>query len=300
MSYTLDTQIQSSTLYLDSTNCISRKPMFKYGLASSITCPTACRMLISVIGMSLPNVIHNVHEHNNQISFSKKALLGTIEYTITFPIGIYSAWSFRDYLNLQLTNLALPIACTYSPMTFQYTFLSTASFSIVNNSVNPTTCSHLIGVDKDDTNQFVFPIDATTPYYTLVMPSCVNFSPTPYIFLKIGSLTLRNINSQGYINDTFVRIPVNCEYGQMIQYRPSEINRFLIQRTDINSVELRLEDIHNNPLAIPSGAELQVIIKIDYIYPPVQQSYAQGTIEHFFKENPMPDPDDPEEPDNVF
>ena len=78
--------------------------------------------------------------------------------------------------------------------------------------------------------------------------------------------------------------------GELIQYRPTELNRFLIQKTDITSVEIYLEDIYNNPLNIPSGIELQVILKFDYIYPPAEQvDYNAGTIAHFFKENPIPE-----------
>ena len=68
MSYKLDTQIQSATVYLDSTNCVSREPFYKYQLATALKAPTACRMIISVIGASLPNVIMNITENNNKLS----------------------------------------------------------------------------------------------------------------------------------------------------------------------------------------------------------------------------------------
>ena len=119
------------------------------------------------------------------------------------------------------------------------------------------------------------------------MPSTVNFSPTPFIFLKISNMNLSNINSFGNINDSLLRFPVNCDYGQMIQYRPAELNKFLIQTSNINSIQIHLEDIYNNPLAIPSGVELQVVLKIEYIYPPPAQDYDAGTIPHFYKMNPI-------------
>ena len=300
MSYKLDTQIQTATVYLDSNNCISREPFYKYQLATPIKCPTACRLLISVIGVSLPNVIMNVTEHNNTISFQTLTAGGSpvFSYRITFPVGIYSAWSFRDYINNRTTPFD-KVKCVYDEKQFKFSFVSTSRFEIMNEFLYPTTCGALIGAAKNINNEFIYPIQYTDqPAFTVYMPSTVNFIPTPYVFVKINSLSLSNINSRGDINDTLLRFPVNCEYGQMIQYRPTETNRYLVNKNNINEFNLRLEDIHNNPLAIPPGVELQVILKIEFIFPPEQLSYEVGTISHFFKENPIteaePDDDDDE------
>lgn len=288
MAYQLNTQIQSSTLYLDSTNCVSRSPYFKYELATAVTCPTGTRLLLSVIGASIPNVINNVTEYNNKLSFQYNTGAGVVIFTITVSVGIYSAWTFASYLNSYFVENGRDITCIYDHSKFKYTFISTRAFNILNIDPQfPTTCSHLIGVAKNSNNEYVFPILAGNPLYTLVMPSTINFISTPFIFLKINNIPLSNINSRGNINDTLIRIPVNAEYGQMIQYRPAELNRFLIQRSDINTVEIRLEDIHNNPLAIPSGVEIQCIFKFEYIYPSEPRAIDEGTIAHFFKQNPI-------------
>ena len=292
MSYKLDTQIQTSTVYLDSNNCISREPFFKYQLATPLKCPTACRLLISVIGVSLPNVIMNITEHNNKLSFQILTSTGVsvLIYTLTFPPGIYSAWSFRDYINGQTVAPANAVQCVYDEKQFKFSFVSTNRFQVFTNESKPTTCGALIGAAKDINNEFIYPIVySSSPAYTVYMPSTVNFIPTSYVFVKINSLSLSNINSRGDINDTLLRFPVNCEYGQMIQYRPTETNRYLVNRNNINEFQLRLEDIHNNPLGIPSGVELQVILKVEFIFPPEQLSYEVGTISHFFKENPITD-----------
>lgn len=285
MSYRLDTNIQSSTLYLDSTNCISRSPVFKYNLATPISCPTSCRMLLSVGQISLPNVINNVTEYNNTLVVEyEPPVIGTQTYTIVFPVAIWNAWNFRDYINQYFINVGADIVCVYEEKQFRYTFVSSYLFRIVTG----TTCSHLIGVPKNADNQYIYPQVADVPYFLLRMSSTVNFSPTPFIFLKINNITLSNINSFGTISNSLIRFPVNCNYGEMIFYRPTELNRFLIQRNDITSVEIYLEDIYNNPLNIPSGAELQVIFKIEYIFPqPDSIAYDTGTINHFFRENPI-------------
>lgn len=292
MSYVLDTNIQTNTIYLDSTNCVSRNPYFKYDLATGITCPTACRMLLSVQSISLPNVINTITEKNNQLSIRIMTSGGVsvLIYTLTFPIGISSAWAVRDYINSQTVGPYNAVQCIYDEKSFRFKFVSTFNFEIVSTENRPTTCGALIGLGKDDSNNFIFPETATAPFYTLIMPSTVNFIATPYVFLKINNFTLTNINSFGIISNSLVRFPVNCEYGQIIQYRPTEVNRFLINRNDITSIEMYLEDIYNNKLSIPNGVELQVILKFEYVYPASEKMpYDAGTIQHYFKTNPPPE-----------
>ena len=299
--YTLDTDIQSSTLYLDSSNCVSRSPSFKYALASAITRPTAVRMLVSVIGMTLNNVINNITENNNKLSFQILTSTGVsvLIYTLTFPVGIYSAWQFRDYINSQTVAPANSVQCVYDEKSFKFSFVSTFRFQIFNNTNRPTTCGALIGAGKTDTNEFDYPIVySSSPAYTVFMPSTINFIPTPYIFLKISNFNLSNINSRGVINDTFVRVPVNANYGEVINYRPTETNKFLVNKSDINEVDIRLEDSNNFPLSIPSGVELQVILKFEYINIPTPPPQAIGTIAYHFKTNPIDD-DAEAEPEEV-
>ena len=285
--YKLDTNIQSATVYLDSTNCVTRSPYFQYDLASSVSCPTGVKMLLSVAQVSLPNVINNVTEYNNIFSVQTNHSPTLTNFTITIPVGIYSAWSFRDYLNSQFIARSIQINCIYNTHSFKYTFVSSYDFNIKNTTNHPTTCGYLIGVAKSSNNQYIFPIQAGSPYFSIEMPSTVNFSSTPYVFLKISNISLSNINSRGNINDSLLRFPVNCEAGQMIQYRPTELNKFLIPSSNINTVRIHLEDVYNHPLAIPSGVELQVVLKIDYIYPAQEQDYGVGTIPYFYKTQPI-------------
>jgi len=297
-SYKLDTAIQSSTLYLDSSNCVSRSP-FKYSLSTPITCPTAVRMLVSVIGLTIPNVINDITENNNKLSFQILTSSGTsvLIYTLTFPVGIYSAWQFRDYINGQTVAPANAVQCVYDEKSFKFSFVSTFRFQVFNNDLRPTTCGALIGAGKTNTNEYDYPIlYSSSPAYTVYMPSTVNFIPTPYIFLKVNSFILSNINSSGVINNTLLRIPVNANYGEVINYRPAEVNKYLVNRNSLNEIELGLFDADNNALAIGSGVELQAILKFEYINIPVAPQYDLGTIQHYFKENPIkPTADNDEE-----
>ena len=285
--YRLDTNIQSATVYLDSTNCVSRDPYFQYDLASAVSCPTGVKMLLSVAQVTLPNVINNVTEYNNKFSLQTNHSPTLTDFTIEFPVGIYSAWSWRDYINSQFVSRGIPVTCLYSTTSFKFTFISSYDFNIKNTDAYPTTCGALIGVGKNSNNEYILPLLAGPPYFSVAMPSTVNFASTPYVFLKISNLNLSNINSRGEINDSLLRFPVNCDAGQMIQYRPTELNKFLIPSSTINTIRIHLEDVFNNPLAIPTGVELQVVLKIDYIYPAEEQDYGIGTIPYFYKTQPI-------------
>jgi hypothetical protein len=282
MTYVLNTNSQSETIYLDSTNCNQRRPHFRYQLNTAVSCAPSMRMLISVQQATLPNVIQNVNAYNDTISYISNGG----EYTLVFPHGIYSAWTWKDYFN---ANTQGTLQCLYS--NFVFTFITEYSFQIINTETHPTTCGGLIGVSKNNDNDFIYPQVADVPYFTLVMPSTVNFVPSPYIFLKIADLQLSNINSYGNINDCFIRIPVNCPYGELIQYRPVEVTRFIISQNSLNFIELKLEDSQNNPLEIPSGVELQVVLNIEFIYPQETVAFDKGTMEHSRRLAAMPEPD---------
>lgn len=285
MTYIIDTSIQTTTVYLDSANCITRSPTFKYALSTKIQAPLAVRLLLAVQSITLPNIIDNINQYNNIFSYT---LLGA-DHSITVPVGIYSAWTFAAYINTQLLG---DLTMTYNHASFKFSFYCTTAFSIISG----TTCGGVIGIGKDNNNQFIFPAVSTLPAYNLVMDSCVNFIYTPYIALKMENISVSNMNSEGVINNTLCRFPINCPYGEIIQYRPTELNRFLINRRDIDTIELSLSDSAGNPLSIPSSTELQVILKVEYIHPPVASDLSDGTIAKFYKDHPTPEPE--AEPDD--
>lgn len=293
MAYIIDTSIQTTTVFLDSANCQTRSPTFKYGLSTTIHAPLAVRLLMSVQSVSLPNVINNINQYNHSFSYK----LGSNYYTINAEVGIYSAWTFASYIN---DNLSGDLTMTFNPSTFKYSFFSTQSFSIINTSTYPTTCGNIIGISKDANNQLIFPMNSRQPAYSLKLESTVNFIYTPYVSLKMENITISNMNSMGTMNNTLCRFPINCQYGEMIQYRPTELNRFILNRRDIESVEFSLSDSNGNTLSIPSSAELQVILKFDFITPPVTSDFSEGTISKFYRDNPTPAPDAEPEDEGIL
>jgi hypothetical protein len=294
MSYNLDSRIPSQTFFLNSQNAVVRNP-FLFNFPSQVRCPNNLRMLLSLQEVTLPYTFNNINENNNQLSFQILTSSGSsvLLYTLTFPPGIYSALTFRDYINSQTTGPYNSIQCVYDEKQYKFSFVSTFRFQIVNTENRPTTCPGLIGVSKLNNNTYDFPVTYTDiPAFTVFMPSTVNFAGTPYIYVKMEGLPLSNYNSFGQINDALCRVPVNTPFGYKIFYRPNEVNKFLIGKQVFSNFSIRLEDIHNNNLVL-NGNEFQIILKIDYIYPLEEKTHhLKGTLSYDFSNLRTPDEDE--------
>jgi hypothetical protein len=294
MSYQLDSRIPSQTFFLNSQNCVTRNP-FVFDFPAQIRCPNNLRMLLSLQEITLPYTFFNINETNNQLSFQLLTSGGVsvLIYTITFPPGIYNALTFRDYINSLTTPPTNAVQCIYDETAFKFTFISTTRFQVFNNTNRPTTCGAIIGVNKLNDNTYEFPVtyDPLTSF-KVFMPSTVNFSGTPYIYVKMENLPLSNYNSYGQINDALCRVPVNTPYGYKIFYRPNEVTKFLVGRQNFSNFTIKLEDVYNNNLLL-NGNEFQMILKIDYIYPLEEKTHSlEGTLAYDISKLKLPDSDE--------
>ena len=86
----------------------------------------------------------------------------------------------------------------------------------------------------------------------------------------------------GNLDNTLVRIPVNCNRGSMIFYRPSEVVHYIVERQNLHSLEFFIKDDDNQDLIL-DGHDFQIQIKIDVIYPPPLEDLEEGTIIHKLK-----------------
>jgi len=180
---------------------------------------------------------------------------------------------------------------------FKFSFASTVPCSIINTLAYPTTIGRQLGVTYSDNNQEVFPINSVgSPAETIFMPRSFDWSGGQYVFLKMSAITLNNINSLGDINDTLIRVPINCNIGYVVNYRPTDVIRFIIERSEINTIAIRLEDQYNNVL---SPDDLQVILRVDFIVPPEVDTRGEGTIDFYWGEN-QPTGVEEEDDEDIF
>ncbi len=158
------------------------------------------------------------------------------------------------------------------------------SIDVVETNIETITnpCD-VIGLNKDNDRNFIFPINASSdPQWTIRMPSIVNFLPTTHIFIKFQDIALNNLNSLGNSDNTLVRIPVNSPRGSIIYYRPTESIRFIIPKKRISNFNLSIQDANNNELDL-GGLDFQLTLRFDYYYPEELKDLEEGSINHTLK-----------------
>ena len=300
MAYLMNTPLQTNTIFLDSLNCVSRSPNFTYNLSTPIRCPVSLKMLLSVENVTFRNTLPNVTNGTFSFIYDTLGLNGVPQiHTMPVPTGIYSMNSFKNLFNEYTdTNIGAGLfVCKVDMTNFKFSFASTVPCQIINTDVYPTTIGRQVGVTYTDDNVEIYPIKSVgSPAETIFMPRSFDWSGGQYVFLKMASVTLNNINSLGDINDTLLRVPINCNIGYVVNYRPTDVIRFLIQRSEINTIQLRLEDQYNNIL---SPDDLQVVLRVDFISPPEVDTRGEGTIDFYWGEN-KPTGIEEEEQEDIF
>lgn len=262
MSYTLNTPFATKTIFLNSRNCEKREDgVYTYFLKENVAPQLNTDLIISIVDVSIPNLINNITDYNNKIVFDVE-WYG--EVVLIIPVGIYNIYDFVSYIN----NNALHIGVTYS----KYKLSFSSTYGIVSIKEG-TTAGHLIGVKRNRNNKFVYP--ATELEY-------INFSGTPYIFLVVKSISVTNLNSRGESDGTLIRIPVNCRIGDIIQYNPSNVVNYLVSTNTISSIEVILQDHQNRNIDL-GNLDFQIQVKIDNIYTPEIQNPREGTIANTLK-----------------
>ena len=279
MSYVLDTPNQSFTIYTDSLNCVNRYPDFVYNLDTPIKVPLGLSAVLSVQNITFANTFANITDDNNVLTF---VILGSIEI-VTIPEGIYNVGSFVNVFN----SLSTSITARYDLTQYKIIFTCDDVFSLLNTGIFITSCGDVIGAPRQDNNSKEFTLTASTlPIgYQLIMPLSFDFTGYKYIGLKLDSITINNINTQGTLTNTLIRVPIISPIGQLNQYRPNEVLKFIFSRRSINSLTFRLQNLKGEIL---KPNQLQVVFKIDFIKTPDITEVMKGSIDYYYQEFGIP------------
>lgn len=292
-SYALETPYSSQVIFLNSRNSIYKSidgiGSYTFNLQTPVILPTNCRMLLSITDAQIPNITPNVTSTNNRISFYVPTF--SKYFTIVVDDGdgdrVYTADEFLNTINEKILANAgdqFTLYGVYQPNNAKVKWFCDFYFEIINNGNYPTTCTDLLGFRKDNNNNLIQTADAlltatTNPSYHITMPSCVNFTGSPFIFIKFKNISVNNLNSNGIMDDAVVRIDNNVPFGYMIFYRPVEVQRFIVGKQTISNISFILTDTQGNELNIFSN-DAQITIKIEYIYKPEMRSLEEGTINY--------------------
>lgn len=272
MSYILNTEIPSQTIFLDSVNantimsqdsngnCYSD---FTWFFPQSVMCPANYRMLISIIDAQFPNVFPQVVTgYNNIFSYT----IGGTTYNLTLPSKHYTIDTLASYIS---GNTSLSTTVDY--ITFKLTFTTSGSSFSINSS---STCGHLIGQSRDMTGNFT---TINSFANTLTMPFCFNLSGTPYVFLNVRNFILNSIDS-GANDGVMTRMDINAPFGSVCFFRPPTIEQHLVGTKSFNTVKIFLTD-HNGYALCLGSHNIQLTLRVQYISDPFIENLGENTID---------------------
>jgi hypothetical protein len=278
MSYILNTDTQTRTIFLDSATADSIMEQstsdsnvcyssYKWYLNTPVTCLPSQRMIISLIDAQFPNIFYNIRSNvNNYLNM----IVGGTTYTLYIAEGYYNIETLCSYLS---ARLPVTFTINYVNYTLQLS-TSGSSFRIYGDS----TIGGVLGLNRSSDGSYQTAISFAN---TLTMPCTFNLSGTPYIFVKISNLTLDNIDggdNQGSIS----RIDLNAPYGRVCFFRPAVIDQYLIQTRMIDHFNIYLTDHYGIPLCL-KNSNIQLTMRIQYIQAPELPDVLSGTIEQEIK-----------------
>lgn len=274
MSYILDTEIQTRTIFLDSVNADTVMEQdinypnrcynsYKWYLNTPITCLPANRMIISLVDAQFPNIFFNIREDVNNYLH---VLVGSTNYDVYVPTGQYNIETLASYINTQ-TSLTVTINYIGYYLVFSS---SGVSFRIYGDS----TIGGVIGLNKNSNGTYQTAISFAN---TLTMPSCFNLSGTPYVFVKIVNLNMDSLDG-GDNHGSIARLDINAPFGHVCFFRPPTIEQYLVQTRSIEYINIMLADHNNIPLCLKSS-NIQFTLRIQYIRAPEIETALTGTID---------------------
>lgn len=284
MSYILNTEIPSQTIFLDSVNSYTQMVRDDNGNCYSdytwffqpVMCPENYRMLISVIDAQFPNIFPQiVTGYNDTFSYYRSGV-GTV--SLTLPSKHWTIDTLASYIS---ANTVLTVTVDYITYKLQFS-TSGANFTILGTS---STCGHIIGLARnvDGTYQ-----SATSFANTLTMPNCFNLSGTPYVFLNIRNFILNSIDS-GSNDGVMTRMDINAPFGYQCFFRPPTIEQHLVGTKSFNSIRAFLTD-HNNYGLCLGSSNIQITLRVQYILDPRIENEQYLTIDRSIYKDLKPYP----------
>jgi len=273
MSYILDTDVQTRTIFLDSINADTVMEQdinspnlcyntYKWYLSQPITCLPSHRMIISLVDAQFPNTFYNIrHGVNNYLHI----LIDTTNYDIYVPTGQYNIETLVSYINSQ-TSLTITINYVNYILTFSS---SGTSFRIYGDS----TIGGVLGLNRNANGTYQTAISFAN---TLTLSCTFNLSGTPYVFVKMINQTLDSLDG-GENHGSIARLDINAPFGHVCFFRPSVIEQYLIQARTIEMINIMLCDHHSIPLCL-KNSNIQLTLRVQYIKVPEQENMLIGTI----------------------
>ena len=273
MSYQLNTEVPTQTIFLDSTtantimiqdtngNCYSDYTWF---FTQPVMCQPSHRMLISIIDAQFPNVFPQIVSGYNDVFSWHTLATGT--QNLVLPSQHYTIDTLASYIS---ANTSLSVSINY--ITYKLSFTTTGVSFRINST---STCGHIIGLSRNITGGY-----QTLQSFanTATAPNCFNLSGTPYVFLNVRNFLLNSIDS-GNNDGVMTRMDINAPFGSQCFFRPPTIEQHLVGTKSFNNLRVYLTD-HNGYALCLGNHNIQLTLRVQYIQDPrIDENYNSGFI----------------------
>ena len=205
-------------------------------------------IFVSLSHCEIPNSFYLINKHNNTI------YINYVYYYL--PYGNYNVSSLITALLLILPST---FSITYNTIYKKYTILNNSITFNINNM--NSTINRIMGLGLTGTT-------TSTPFssgYSVQLPNCVNFLPSPRINIRSNKLKLQNFSSYDSSNDILTSVQNNASQSGMITFINYTKSRYKIDVESINDLDIRITDDINNDLDF-NGVDWYITIKVDYEY----------------------------------
>lgn len=183
---------------------------------------------VSVPYAVIPNSMYNVNEYSNTLLVN----YGGNNYTYTFPNGNYT---YQTFITTFKNTLPAIFNITYNNTTNKFTITNTNyTFSVLQGS----TMDYIFGFSST-----TYSTTISTPY-TLVMPRCINFLPTPIINIccdQINNGQSLGQNSNAQFSNILASVPNTTKLNNQLIYQNVQ-DEFVIKNISHNNLTINILD----------------------------------------------------------
>lgn len=197
---------------------------------------------LSFQSLRINNLIPNITIKNNKLDIH--TVLGDLN--IIIPVKYYDAKQLRNYLNKILNGVIIVVYEDY-----QFSFVSTASFSILSTS----TCKRVLGLSEEEQEASLYPA------FTLIPPYKCDINQH-YIRMVIKEINVLYIEPSLNRDNTVIKIPLITKYGTNLFYEPSVIKSFLLQKTELRQLTLVFMDDYGNVI----DEHFECLLRLEFVY----------------------------------
>lgn len=198
----------------------------------------------------MPNLIYPIRSGRNTLSFNE----GGGNLTAVIPDGYYDATSFPAALKSAMQLVGADIyTITISSTTNKITIASTGTFSL-NFAASSPYMWKILGFAYNATF-------ASAASQSGSMP--VRLDGDEYFVLNVENFSASNISSSFVSRGIMDIIPMNGNFGDVIYYKPNEINNFVLGiMSDIKQIRIHITDVDGYDIPISDNCEIFIKLRI--------------------------------------